>query len=101
MLLGDVAVANFALALCTQESRVGEDEPTNGRGDLTRYHGRSHASHRVPQQNRSGKSEPSDESNDVARVILVFVPMKWRGRIPVSPGVRHHYVVFVFESACQ
>jgi hypothetical protein len=101
VLLGDVAVVNFTLSLCTQESRVRQDEPMNGCGDLTRYHSGSHAPHRVPQQNRSGKSDSSDESDDVARVIFVPIPMKWRARIPVSPGVRHHYVVFAFESACQ
>ena len=39
--------------------------------DLTRNHSRSHASHRVAEQNRSGKFERFDKTNDVARMIAV------------------------------
>jgi hypothetical protein len=75
VLLGDVAVANFALAQWAQESRVHEDEAANDAGALTRHDIRGHASHRVPEQNRSVKSEGADDTDDVARVILIPVPM--------------------------
>ena len=76
MLLDDIALMNFALPLGAQESRVRQDDRANGRGPLTRDYGRSHASHRVAQQNRSHKLEPLDESNDSACVILVPIPME-------------------------
>jgi hypothetical protein len=41
-----------------------------GRAELTRDHGRSHNSHRMAWQNRSGKSEPLNEPNDIACVGL-------------------------------
>jgi hypothetical protein len=101
VLLDDIAFVNLALALGAQESRVCQDEPANGSGCLTRYHGRSHASHRVAQQNRSHKPEPLDESNDSACVILVPIPIDRCARIPVPSGVWHQYVVFTFERARQ
>jgi hypothetical protein len=74
VLLHNVAVANFALPLRTQETRIGQNESTKGRGALAGDDGRGHASHRVPEQYWSGQSKPPDESNDVARVILVPIP---------------------------
>jgi hypothetical protein len=55
----------------------------------------------MAQQNRSRKPEPLDESNDIACVILVPIPVERCARIPVPSGVWHHDVVFAFESACQ
>jgi hypothetical protein len=101
VLLDDIALVNFALALGAQESGVRQDDPAKGRPDSTRHHGRSHASHRMSQENRSGKSEPLDESNDIARVIVVAIAIERSARAPVPSGVRHHDVVLVFESACQ
>ncbi len=101
VLLGDVAVANLALPLWAYERRVHQDDPASDFGELTRYHGRCHASHRVPQQDRSGKSEPPDESDDVARVVLVTIPVERRARTAVPPGIWHHHVVFTLESAGQ
>jgi hypothetical protein len=60
----DVAtVVNFALTLGAQESWVRQDDCAKGRGYLAPDDGRSHAAHRVAQQNRSGQL---DESNDIA-----------------------------------
>lgn len=101
MLLDDIALLNLALALGAQESRVGQEDAANGCTDLTRNHSRSHASHRVAEQNRSGKSERFDESNDVACVVAIQIPMKRRARLSVTSGVRHYYVVVAFESARQ
>ena len=101
VLLDYIAVVHFALALGVQESGVRQNDAVNGRGDLTRHHGRSHASHRMSQQNRRGKSEPLDEPNDIACVILVAIAIERSARISVPSGVRHHYVVLTFQSACQ
>lgn len=99
MLLGDVAVPNLALALWAQKSRVDQDDAPNDRGGLTRHHGRSQASHRMPEQNRSAKPKPSDEPNDIASVILVPVAMGRCARGAVSSGVRHHDIIFTLERA--
>jgi hypothetical protein len=101
VLLGRISLAHLALTLRTQKSGVRQDDAANGRGALTRDHGRSHTSHRMAQQNWSGKSEPLDEPNDIACVILVSIPMERRAGIPVPSSVGHNYIVFTFESACQ
>jgi hypothetical protein len=75
VLLDDIALMNFALALGAQESRVRQDDPANGRGHLTGCHGSSHAPHRVAKQNRGHKPERLDEPNDIACVILVPIPV--------------------------
>lgn len=84
-----------------QEGWVRQDDTANGFGHLARYHGRRHASHRVAQQNRSGKPEPLDESHNIACMILVPIPMGRCARIPMPSGVWHDYIVFTFQSACQ
>src|SRR6516165_9297839 len=94
VLLDDIAPVHLALTLGAEKSRVREDDATNAKGAFTRYHGCSHASHRVTQQYRSGEPEPSYESNDVARVIAVAIATKRLARFPVPSGVRHHYVIF-------
>jgi hypothetical protein len=101
MLLGDIAIANFALTLRAQEGRVSQDDSANDIADLTRHHGRSHTSHRVPQENWGGKSEPSDEAQDVARVIVVSISMERCTRLAVPPGIRHHHIEFTFKRAGQ
>src|ERR1700722_11738395 len=101
VLLDGITLVHLALALRTQKSGVRQDDAANGRGELTRDQGRSHTSHRMAEQNRSGKSEPLDESNDIACAILISISIERRARIPVAPGVGHHHVVFTFESACQ
>jgi hypothetical protein len=101
VLLDDIALVNFALPLRAQEGGVGQDDRANGRGDLARYQGRSHASHGVAQQNRSRKPEFLDKPNDIVCVILVPIPIERCAGIPAASGVRHHYVVFTFESAGQ
>ena len=52
-----------------------------------------------PSRTGSGKAERFDETNDVACVIAVQIPMKRCARLPVTSGVRHYYVVVAFESA--
>jgi len=99
MLLDDIALVNLALALGAQESRVGQDDAANGCTGFTRNHSRRHASHRVAEQNRRGKSERFDKTNDVACVIAVQIPLKRRARLPVASGVWHYYVVLIFKSA--
>jgi hypothetical protein len=97
VLLDDIALVHFALALGVQERGVRQDDATKGHGDSTRHHGRGHASHRMSQDNRSGKSEPLDESNDIACVILVAIAIERCARAPVPSGVRHHHVVLTLE----
>jgi hypothetical protein len=93
VLLDDIALVNFALTLGAQESWVPYDDCANGRDFLTAYHGRCHASHRVAQKNRSRKPEPLDESNDIACVILVPIPVErvlefpW----PLASGITTSY----------
>ena len=101
MLLRDIAIANFALTLRAQEGRVSQDDPANGIADLTRHHCRSHTSHRVPQENWGGKSEPSDEAQDIAGMILVSMSMERCARSAVPPGIRHYHVEFTFKRAGQ
>jgi len=80
--IDDITLVHLALSLRAQKRGIGQDDATNGRGELTRDHGRRHTPHRVAQQNRRGKSEPLDESNDIACVILVTIPTERRARIP-------------------
>ena len=101
MLRDGIAFVNFALTPGAQETWVRQDDPANGRAELTRYRGRSHASHRVAQENRSGQAEPVDESHDIGCVILIPMPVERCARFPVASGIGHHYVVFAFEVACQ
>jgi hypothetical protein len=101
MLLGDIAIANLALTPRAQEGRVNQDDPANDITDLTRHHGRGHPSHRMPQKNRGGESEPSDEAHDVARVIIVPISMERCARPAVPPGIRHHHIEFIFKGAGQ
>jgi hypothetical protein len=101
VLLDNITLVHLALALRSQKSRVSQDEAANGRGELTRDHGRSHASHRMAQQNRRGKSKSLDKSNDIACVILISIPIERRARIPVPSSVGHYHIVFTFESARQ
>jgi len=101
MLFGDVAIANFALTLGTQEGRVNQDDPACDLSDLTRHHGRGHASHRMPQKNRGGKSEPSDQAQDVACMIFVSISIERCARPAVPPGIRHYHVEFSFEGPGQ
>ena len=63
--------------------------------------GCSHASHRMSQQNWSGKSELLNKSNDIAGVISVAIAIQRCARIAVPSSVGHYYVVVSFESACQ
>jgi hypothetical protein len=53
----------------------------------------------VAEQNRSGKPERFDKTNDIACVIAVQIPLKRRARLPVASGVWHYYVVLIFKSA--
>jgi hypothetical protein len=101
VLLDGIALVHLALALRTQKSGVREDDAANGRGELTRDYGRGHTPHRMAQHNGSLESEPLDESDDIARVILVSISIERRARIPVAPGIGHHHIVFTFESARQ
>ena len=100
-MLDNITLVHLALALRTQKSRVRQDEAANGRCELTRNHGRGHASHRMAQQNRGGKSKLLDEPNDIACVILISIAIERRARIPVPSSVGHYYIVFTFESARQ
>src|SRR5689334_14939027 len=101
MLIGDIAIENFALTLRAQEGRVSQDDSANGIADPTRHHGSSHTSHGMPQENWGGKSEPSDELQDVARVIVVSISMERCARLAVSPRVRHHHIEVIFERSGQ
>jgi hypothetical protein len=86
MLLDGITLVHRALALRAQKSGIRQNDGTNGRGELTRDQGGSHTAHRMAQQNRSGKSELLDESNDIACVILVSIPTERRARIPMAPS---------------
>jgi hypothetical protein len=92
MLLGDIAIAGHALTLWAQEGWISENDSANDIADPARRQGRSHASRRMPQENGGGKSEPSDEARNVARVIVVSISMERRARLPMPPGVRHHHI---------
>jgi len=84
VLLDGITRVHLALALRTQKSGVRQYDAADGRGELTRDHGRSHTSHRMAQQNRSGKSESFDESNDIACVILISIGIQ-QAPLPVNP----------------
>lgn len=101
MLRDDIALMNLTLPFWAYESRVGQDDATNGGSQLARHHGRSHAPHRMAEQNRCGKPQRFDESDDVACVVAIHVAMNRRARLSVTPGVGHHHVIVAFESTRQ
>ncbi len=101
MSLGDIAIANFTLTLWAQEGRVNQDDTANDIADLTCHRGRGHASHRMPDENWGGKAEPSDETHNVARVIVVSISMERRARLAVPPSIRHHHIELTFKRAGQ
>jgi hypothetical protein len=92
----DIAIADFALTLSGQEGRVSQDDSADDIADLTRHHGRRHASHRMPQKNWGGQSEPSDETHDVARMVVVSISTERRARLAVPPSIGHHDIEFAF-----
>jgi hypothetical protein len=79
---------HLALALRTQESRVRQHDAANARGELTRNHRRSHASHRMAHQNRRRESESLDECNRIAGVILVSISLERRAPSASRPVTR-------------
>jgi hypothetical protein len=101
MLRGDIAIANFALALWAQEGRVSQDDSACDLADLLRHHGRSHTSHRMPQKNWGGKSEPPDEAHDVACMIVVSISMERCARLAVPSYIRHHHIEFTLKGPGQ
>ncbi len=58
MLFQHITLVYFALPLGAYESRVGKNDSANGGTKLARCDSRSHASHRMPQNDRLSKSEP-------------------------------------------
>jgi hypothetical protein len=97
MLLGDITIANFALTLWTQEGRVSQNDSADELAELTCRQGRSHTSHRMPQQNWGGESEPADEARDVACVIVVSISVERCARAAMPPGIRHHHIEISFK----
>src|SRR6185437_4580640 len=80
MLIRDIAVANFALALRTQESGISQDRPTDELAVTTGRHGRGHASHRMPEKNGSAQLEAADETHEIACMIVVPISVERRTR---------------------
>lgn len=99
MLFRDIALVYFALPFWAYESGVGKDDRANGCAKLTRCDGRSHPTHRMPQNDWIVNSEPFNQSNDVLSEIVIQIPMRRCAGLSVTSGVRHYNIVVIFETA--
>src|SRR5215471_1592875 len=92
---------HLALALGAQERWVDQDEAAESPLTSARRHGGGHAPHRVADQNGTREIDATDETHDVAREIVVPVPVVRRARTAMPSCIGHDHVELALERACE
>ena len=101
MLFDHITTVYLALALRTEEGRIGEDDAANDRLALAAHHGCGQAAHGMADQYRRRQVKCRDQGGNVGSMVPILMSARWGVGLPVLACIGHHHVEVGFHGARQ